>query len=80
MRRSAVAGGAAVLRSRRRRAEHVQAAVLQCLLAYSSSDATRLAYLYDRSKRVKNARSAGKLLRERVLQAKKTEVCAQNRT
>ena len=49
-----------------------------CLLA--CSDARRLAYLYDRSKRVKNARSAGKLLRERVLQARKTEVCAQNRT
>ena len=38
-------------------------------LACYCSDATRLAYQYDRSKRVKNARSAGKLLRERVLQA-----------
>ena len=48
-----------------------------CLLA--CSDARRLAYLYDRSKRVKNARSAGKLLRERVLQAKKTLVGPKNR-
>ena len=69
-------------RGMRRRGGGVQytcssAAELQCLPAcLLGSEEDRVSV----SKRVKNARSAGKLLRERVLQAKKTEICAQNRT